>query len=109
VAGEAWIRGKGFAFDVNRLEEYDALLERIQELHMTDNQVELARRYAYHFFFRRMIPLSFMESPERFHLKVALDSLDQLAEGRESGLDIICRGILKGSAFVYPAELSMDK
>lgn len=105
VAGEAWVRGKGFTYDAGSPQEYDSLLDRLADLRLTAEQIELAQRYAYHFFFRRMIPLPFMESPSRFQLKVALKSMDQLTPGQHPGLDIICQGILEGTDFIYPAEV----
>ncbi len=67
--------------------------------------VEQARRYAYHFFFRRMIPLAFLKR-EDFSLffNLDIDSVDDLAPGRDAALDIVCDAILDGSPFVYPAE-----
>lgn len=105
VAGEAWVRGKGFTYDAGSPKEYDLLLTKLADLRLTDEQIELAQRYAYHFFFRRMIPLPFMESPSRFQLKVALKSMEELAPGQHPGLDIICQGILEGTDFIYPAEV----
>jgi hypothetical protein len=66
-----------------------------------------ARLYAYHFFFRRMIPLKFMEpTGGNPPYRLRLTALDGLAPGSSRGLDIICDGILKGEDFIYPAERS---
>src|SRR5690606_1546965 len=61
VGGEAWIRNKGLTWDASSAEEYFKLLERLPFGHrMAPDTVREARRYAYHFFFRRMIPLPFL-------------------------------------------------
>ena len=71
-------------------------------------QVLRARIYAYHFFFRRMIPLGFMEprvGDPPFGLRPGL-RLSDLQEESDEGLDVICRGILSGTPFIFPAEKS---
>jgi hypothetical protein len=106
VAGEAWIRNKGITNDAATAEQYFRLLDQLPGgTRMSDSETERARKYAYHFFFRRMIPLSFMEeSKERSPFRLNLQSITQLLPGREPGLDVICNGIMNGSEFIYPAE-----
>ena len=110
VAGEAWIRNKGITLDAGSVEAYFDLLGRLPlSAKLDDATIERARKYAFHFFFRRMIPLEFFKptgSWPPFYLRV--DSLDQLKPGYSKGLDIICDGILNGSDFIYPAEHYLD-
>jgi len=110
VAGEAWIRNKGISLDVSSREEYFQLLDQLPMGKALDESVQLrARKYAYHFFFRRMIPLAFMEPQTGWPpYKVAIQSLRDLLPGRDNGLDVICDGILKGTSFVYRDELTVD-
>jgi hypothetical protein len=107
VAGEAWIRNKGITLDAASVSDYLALLERLPlSGAMPDAQVRRARRYAFHFFFRRMIPLEFLQpSKDDVPYRVSLRSFRELAPGRSRGLDVICQGILHGLPFVYPAEI----
>jgi len=60
VAGETHYRGRGFTLDPASWEEYFALLEKIPgesiPFRLTDEQVELAWRYAYHYFFTYPLP-----------------------------------------------------
>jgi hypothetical protein len=108
VAGEAWIRNKGMTMDASSVEEYFKLLDALPPNEkMSPRLTERARKYAYHFFFRRMIPLSFMEPTTigQAPYRLAIESIEQMLPGRELGLDVICDGILDGSAFVYRAEL----
>jgi hypothetical protein len=106
VAGEAWIRGKRFSLDASNPREYLELLDRLPLQAGLDAEKQArALRYAYHFFFRRMIPLPFIKQDQsgvKFSVDIA--SRADLRPGRFLGLDVICNGILQGSPFVYPAE-----
>jgi len=106
VAGEAWIRNKGLTLDASSPEDYFRILDGLPlPDRMPPEQVTRARKYAYHFFFRRMIPLPFMRPTGAWPpYEVAIESLDDLLPGRQPGLDVICDGILEGKPFVYPAE-----
>ena len=103
VAADAWIRGKGLTLDASTREEYAALLKRSASLdRLDDDTVARARRYAFHYFFRRMIPLSSLE-PGRDEVTLGIASLDDLLPGNDPGLDVICEGILNGTEFVFDA------
>jgi hypothetical protein len=106
VAGEAWIRNKGITMDAASREEYFHYLDLLPFTQSVDEaKILRARKYAYHFFFRRMIPIEFMEpSAGKIPYHMNLKSVRDLRPGRSCGLDIICDGILKGSDFIYPAE-----
>ncbi|MBA2531898.1 MAG: capsule biosynthesis protein [Nocardioidaceae bacterium] len=102
VAGEAWIRGKGFSTDVTTVRGYEDVLSSFpRNSRMSAAEVELARRYAYHFFFRRMIPLPLIVSPAQFQFDLEVQDLAQLEPGSTPGLDIICDGILSNSPFEF--------
>lgn len=106
VAGEAWIRNKGFAIDVKDPEDYKRIIERLPlGRRMNKEQQLMAKKYAYHFFFRRMIPLEFMEASEGFPpFRSNACSVTDLVEGRSAGLDKICEGIVHGADFIYHGE-----
>lgn len=106
VAGEAWIRGKGVTQDADSPQEYFALLDQLPSGRRLEGAtLERARKYAYHFFFRRMIPLSFMKPAQVSALfTVDISGLRDLLPGRHPGLDVICDGILHRQPFIYPAE-----
>lgn len=106
VAGEAWIRGKGISMDASTADEYFRLLDKLPiGSRLSDADVRRARTYAYHFFFRRMIPIEYMRPTEGW-LPYRLDvtRLAQCMPGESRGLDTVCRGILEGSEFIYPEE-----
>ena len=106
VAGEAWIRNKGVTMDSETADSYFKLLETLPlNNSMSAETLERARKYAYHFFFRRMIPLEVMApTGGDVPCKVNIDSIGELAVGRHLGLDIICKGIMENTEFVFPAE-----
>jgi hypothetical protein len=105
VAGEAWIRNKGITYDASSPEEYFRILGRLPfPGRLEPGQLARARRYAYHFFFNRMIPLPFIEPKAGFPVyRLKLDRLQQLLPG-DTGLDTICDGILGRRPFVLQAE-----
>ena len=105
VAGEAWIRNKGFSHDASSPDEYRQILDTLPLLQkLTPNQLLRAKKYAFHFFFRRMIPLHFITGGRGAKLELELINLKELLPGKHIGLDVICDGILKETPFIYPAE-----
>ena len=102
VAGEAWIRNKGLTHDASTPPEYFQILERLPFAErLGAGQLARARRYAYHFFFNRMIPLPFIQPKAGYPIyNVKLDTLKALLPGASHGLDIICDGILSRRPFV---------
>lgn len=107
VAGEAWIRNKGLTLDARSPSDYQALLDRLPlQVRLDEETIRRAKMYAFHFFFRRMIPIGFMQ-PTRDERVFRVDAdvaLEALRPGRDRGFDVICDGILRLSPFVYPAE-----
>ncbi len=106
VAGEAWIRNKGLTTDAASADDYFRILGRLPfSARMPGRMVERARKYAYHFFFRRMIPIDqFEPTGGQPQFRLAIRTVDDLRPGVSPGLDLICDGILRGTPFVYPAE-----
>ncbi len=102
VAGEAWIRNKGITGDADSVPGYEALLDKLPlGERLPVETITRAKKYAYHFFFRRMIPLGIFEQgpglpPYRF-----VGSLTDMAPGHDPGLDCVCNGILHATPFVY--------
>ena len=106
VAGEAWIRGKGLTHDAQSKAHYFELLSKLpfgETMPRPDR--ERALRYAYHFFFRRMMPLPFLQPNGKGSMfDVAIGGLEALAPGNYPALDAICDGVMAGAPFVYEAE-----
>jgi hypothetical protein len=102
VAGEAWIRNKGLTHDASSPEEYIGLLDRLPFAQgLGPELLARARRYAYHFFFNRMIPLPFIEPKAGYPIyRLKLERLRQLRPGASAGLDTLCEGVLGARPFV---------
>lgn len=102
VAGEAWIRGKGFSHDAVTPAGYRQTLDRLPLVdRMSGAELQRARRYAYHFFFRRMIPVELIDVGEKGKFRFEFDGIAPLRPGGSPGLDVICRGIFDGRPFIY--------
>jgi len=107
VAGEAWIRNKGLTMDASSEQDYFRTLDGLPlaESRLPGSQIREARKYAYHFFLRRMIPLESIEPVEdKVPYLIKAASLSELLPGVDKGMDVICEGILHGSPFIYPYE-----
>lgn len=105
VAGEAWVRNKGFTCDATSPHTYRRFLDELP--YQTSLPPKLRRRalrYAYHFFFRRMIELPFIKLVGRASFEIAINRLEDLAPGVYSGLDCVCNGILEGTPFVHDQD-----
>ncbi len=103
VAGEAWIRNKGITEDAVSPESYLALLDKLPiGKRLSAEVVERARKYAYHFFFRRMIPVGiFRENTGSPPYLLREDAVERLKPGGDPGLDCICEGIMENRPFVF--------
>lgn len=111
VAGEASIRNKGIAIEPLSVSEYFDLLDRLPFANpMTPETLTRARMFAYHFFFRRMIPLPGIEilDAQWPPFRISVKKLDELMPGRNLGLDTVCEGILNGKEFIFPAEAAQS-
>jgi hypothetical protein len=108
VAGEAWIRNKGLTLDATSIDSYRQILDGLPlRRRMDAESVQRARRYAYHFFFRRMVPLPFLQHRADHWPPFTVEPADGLRDflpGRHPGLDTLCDGILTGAPFIYRAE-----
>lgn len=111
VAGEAWIRNKGITIDAKSEEHYFRILDRLPfNKRLNDKEINKAKKYAFHFFFRRMIPIDSIKPTIGWPpYQLAVKTLEELMPGKDKGLDIICEGILSSKDFIYPAEKFMKE
>lgn len=107
VAGEASIRGKRIGIDVGSKEQYKEILRSLPlGTKMPFDDIERAKKYAFHTFFRKSIPLGFLQLLQYKNVpyKIVANGLEQFDKGADEGLDLICDGILERSEFTYFAE-----
>jgi hypothetical protein len=95
VAGEAWIKGKGFSYDAYSPSEYKNELERSASNQLPVN-LDLAQKYAFHFFFRRMIELDInvKESGGKLGTPISGGDIDPNAKVKARNLEIVTAAIL---------------
>jgi hypothetical protein len=105
VAGQTHYRGRGFTWDLERPGDLDALLGDPPRL--GPERVELARRYAFAFFFRLMIPFPHVRS-EQGRLAHVPQAAGELAPGADPLLDLVCERILRGGDIHLPPELALQ-
>ena len=97
VAGESHFSNKGFSQDATNTEEYFQILTNAHYLkRLSDNQIDLAIKYAYSYFIERRIPLNIID--KYAHNDVLIDSnrITEMLLGKDIILDAICDGITKG-------------
>jgi hypothetical protein len=106
VAGDAWIRYKNIVLEPNSKDEYLKQLDQLPfKQRLSNEKILRAKKYAYHAFFRKMIPLAFFEETNDWMLyKPTIKKLDELLPNCDLGLDVICDGIINNTSFVYPAD-----
>ena len=105
VAGESWLRGKEIGFDCDDQQAYETLLAALPVRQRLDaERTARAQRYAYHFFFRRMIQLPGLRRAQiqgAPYEIAAPQGLAAFAPGASAALDCVCDGILRGTPFVF--------
>jgi len=108
ICGNAHYANKGFGYFPQSRREYFELLGNLDRLSPpSEQQLALARRYAYLFWFRTVIPLQFFETYEDWLIsRFTIESLEELRPGRNPSLDLVADGILGRSEFVLPWEMS---
>ena len=95
LVGGGWHAGRGVTIDTRTPDEYFALLERIcSDSEQLKVSQEMARRYAYAFFFRACLPLDMFSIRDIDVSEIYIESLDDLAPGRCPTMDLLCHSFL---------------
>jgi hypothetical protein len=95
VAGQTHYRNKGFTVDVSSPDEFVAALDAaVADPSTAAPARDLARRYAYLFFFRAPIDASYVEEHVPGLARITVGDLDELVPGRHPEVDRICDEIL---------------
>ena len=99
VAGDSWIKGKGFSIDPKNKNEYLNILNNLQKLKKLNySQKNKAIKYAYYVFFKKMIYIDLLEPLKRYGLfKINVKNLDQIKSSK--GLNKIIESILHKKNF----------
>ncbi|MEZ4713606.1 MAG: hypothetical protein R3A44_40840 [Caldilineaceae bacterium] len=95
VAGDTHYSGKGFTYDPTTVQEYLAWLQNPTRLTPpTEQQIELAQRYAYLLFFRMMLPFPYLSTLTQRRIQFHFERLEALGPGQDPNLDQLCQAIL---------------
>lgn len=106
VCGNAHYSNKGFTIDVKSREEYFYTLENIHNIKALKNeQIELARRYAYSYFIERHVPLNIIDRAQGHWGDIDLSRLDELLPGKDMALDKLCEAIVLGKDVIIDQHI----
>lgn len=104
VAGEGFIRNKNIAIDIVSKKHYKKTLENLPlENLMVNDRLLRAKKYAYHFFIRKMIPINVIEEvPYKWpNFRVNKNFKDMLNFKQDKGFEKICRSIINNDKFIF--------
>lgn len=97
VAGDTHYRGRGFTIDIDERGQLREELESFREKGSSAPAPALARRYAYLFFCRAMVPFPAVSQRGAGRPVFEFSNVSELAPGRDPFLDLICEALLTGS------------
>lgn len=106
LAGEAHYGGKSFTHDGLNPESYRQLLRKAATLPpLNEEQLLLAKKYAYCYFIQRQIPFPVVYEPGSSWWKFQQQKAHLLFPGQDVFTDFICDRILDGQDFIMPENL----
>jgi hypothetical protein len=106
VAGSTHYRGRGFTDDIRDADDLRTVIAKSGQGPLPADQVDVARRYAFAFFFRLMIPFTAVENRGNEILRLPRDARE-LAPGSDPHLDFVCDRIIDGGELLLPRELAL--
>lgn len=104
VAGDCWIRGKGFSYDVEGPGDLAAFVRQGEALLVSAEQRERALQFAYYFYYRRCIDTPELTSAgPKFQISVCPEGIQKMrAVG--GGITLIAELVRAGHNVVIPAR-----
>ena len=108
IGGESWIKNKNISYDPTSKAQYFKFIDQLLiNSEMNDYTFIRAKKYAYHFFFRRMIPINLIEvrdaKYEDFIINKSSISKIFPKGNSDKGINTICEGILNNKSFTFDA------
>lgn len=104
LAGKPSYGGRGFTIDCDEVSNYVDTLKNAHKISLlTQNQIELAYKYCYLYFFRKQIKLPIFNDPfnkSQSAFIIQNDRLGDLIPGKEENLSFICDCIINDKEFV---------
>lgn len=106
LAGEAHYGRKGFTYDANSKEHYRELLSQVIHIpSLSEDQIALAKKYAYCSFVQRQIPIAVVKDPKSKWWNFQFDKKELLLEGRDPVIDFICEKTFDRTDFIMDEHL----
>lgn len=104
ICGETFSRNKKYGIDIDSLEQYKAIICEFPTINLDINECyERALKYAYYFYFQRMLDLPFESLKKEATKKIKLSSLNDLYKDKK--VQFIVKSIQNLSPFNYKEEL----
>jgi hypothetical protein len=98
VAGNTHYRGKGFTVDPADPDEWTRRCEEmLDDPAAFAPDLELARRYAWLFFYAAPFAFPFVDEPKLGLARITTSDLADLAPGRDADLDRLCDALISGT------------
>ena len=97
VCGEAFAKNKGFTLDPKSQHEYFRILDKIPDLDkLEEEKINLARRYAYHFFFRKSMEIKSLIFQDKKYppFKLEQNFYDIVKNKKDDAIEALCKNIL---------------
>jgi hypothetical protein len=97
ICGEAFAKNKGFTIDPESRNEYFKILDNVSHLEkLNEKKIKLARRYSYHFFFRKSMEIKSLITRENkyppFKLKKNFHNI--VKNKKDDSIEALCKKIL---------------
>ena len=102
-AGESYIKNKGITLDPETKKEYFNLLDKFPDIEKPSaEKIERAKKYAYHYFFRRTFQVKSLDStPENWPpFKINEMALNNIINNTDEGFKAICDCIVNNKKFI---------
>ncbi len=107
VAGEAWLSNKDITLKPSSQNEYFDILKKIPlNKKLSASQIILAKKFAYHFFFRRMIEIKSLEyfSAKWPPYKINKNIYDIVENKKDKAIELISNKIIHDEEIIYNDE-----
>lgn len=106
LAGDAHYGNKGFTIDSSNIDEYTQNLLNVTKLTSLDeNQISLAKKYAYNYFIERQIPLPVVMDYDVNYWTYQQHKTDMLWKGNDVFIEFICGQIANAGNFIMDEKL----
>jgi hypothetical protein len=107
IAGDVNYRAKGFTLDLTSKEHMVGLLDKNTfKNRLTEDEVRLAQKFAYLWFFRHIFLNPFVQS---FDYRFNLESFQALAQGGNPVMDDLCDALLTTKPFVDIGHVNQSR